>query len=121
MIAYVCDGELVCEDCAVDVTDDEMAIGGESDSPSHCSYCHCPLFDVFGLTDEGQRYVLAAVRKSLKKGKAHANAWHWEHGYYKGQNRDAVLLDWCDELRTWKLDKRDQRTVDLFVQWRTVS
>lgn len=97
MTCYVGDGELVCEDCAVDMTDDQIAISGESDSPSHCAYCYRPLFDDFGLTDDGLRYVLESVRERLKHGlNGPRSAWRWEHGYYKGMGYHAVTRDWAE-------------------------
>lgn len=123
---YVCDGELVCEECAVDVTDDEAWIGGETDSPRHCSCCHRPLFDDgAGLTSEGVSYVLAAVRKELKRGtrSPHVSAWNasmiWEHGHYKGQPWIAVTRDWAEYVldNHHRLAKRDRRTLEIFMHW----
>lgn len=124
MTCYLCDGELVCEKCAVDVTDDEIAIPGESDSPEHCSYCHVPLFEDFGLTSEGVEYVLESIRDDLR---ASANeeqlqrrqTWKWEHGYYVGMGFYAVGRDWAEYVldNHHGLNKRDKRTLELFLYW----
>jgi hypothetical protein len=98
---YVCDGELVCEGCAVDCDESDAAIGGESDSPSHCGYCHRPLFDTFGLTGRGMQYVLESVRDSLKHGlNGPRKDWRWPSGYYEGMGYHAVTRDWAE----WALD-----------------
>lgn len=120
---YVCDGELVCGHCAVDVTADQQAIGGESDSPSHCGSCHRPLFDQFGLTSDGVRYVLKTVRRDLKAG-TRDNGWRWEHGFYQGHPKPAVVRDWaCYLTEQWHgLSRRDERTLELylhFTEWAT--
>lgn len=121
MTYYVCNDELVCENCAVDVTDDERAIGGSSDCPQHCAWCHAPLFDDFGLTAEGIAYVLETVRSDLKEG-TKDDGWRWENGWYKGLGKPAVVRDWAEHVldNCYRLDKRDKRTLELylhFTQW----
>lgn len=113
MIAYVCDGELVCEQCAVD---DERAIGGDSDSCEHCSYCHRPLFDTFGLTPDGYAALLANVKADLKRGTRTRLDWRWEHGYYIGMNRHASLRDAVEHFRDdYYGDRRAQRILDWYL------
>jgi hypothetical protein len=116
MSCYVCDGELVCEKCAVDVTDDERAIGGESDSPTHCSYCQEPQFDTFGLTDAGVRHVLETVERDLRKG-TRDDGWRWDHGWYRGLGRAACVRDWCEYVldNHHRLGKRDDRVLRWFL------
>lgn len=116
--AFVCDGELVCGSCAEGVTDDERAIGGESDSPSHCSYCQRPLFDTFELTSDGVRYVLETVRRDLKAG-TKDNGWRWQYGFYKGLGKPACVRDWVEYLTdNWHgLPKRDERTLELYLHF----
>lgn len=119
MTCYVGEGELICEDCAVDMSDDEMAIGGETDSPPHCAYCHRPLGDDFELTSEGKAYVMQAIRDALKRGTRNAPNGHLE-GYYAGTGPHAVLRDWVDlwlDRGLYRADKRDRRTVELFMHW----
>ena len=114
--AYVCDGELVCEQCAVGVTDDELAIGGESDSCEYCSYCHRPLFDTFGLTQVGYAGLVDSVRHELKRGTRTALDWRWEHGYYIGMNRHASLRDAVEHFRDhYYLDRKAQRILDWYL------
>lgn len=129
MSCYVGEGELICEECAVDMTDDDIAFGGESDSPEHCAYCHRPLFENFGLTDRGLNYVLAKVRESLKHGLKGPRAdWRWGHGYYKGTGYHSVTRDWaqyvidtcgssnCEPVRDWNRDEqRMKRTLELYL------
>lgn len=115
---YVCDGELVCGHCAKDVTEDQLAIGGDGDSPAHCGYCHRPLFDTFGLTSDGAEYVLETVRRDLKAG-TRDSGWRWEIGYYKGLGKPACVRDWAEYLTdNWHgLDKRDERTLELYLHF----
>jgi hypothetical protein len=109
---YLCNGELVCEACAVDVTDDDAVIGGDSDTPEHCAYCHRPLFDIFGLTEDGFRYVVAKIEERLREGTSD-NGWRWEGGYYVGLGRCASHRDWCDlVLDTWyRIPRREERVL----------
>lgn len=111
---YVCDGELVCEKCAVDVSEEDSAIGGETDSPQHCSYCHRPLFHVFDLTSVGVNYVIETIKRDLKKG-TKDTGWRWGHGYYKGLGRVAVGRDWTETVldTCFSLNSRDKR----ILQW----
>lgn len=114
MTVYVCDGELVCEDCAVDVTEDEAAIGGESDSTEYCSYCHCPLFDTFGLTRDGYAALLSRVESELKEGTRTRPDWRWERGYYEGLNHHASLRDAVEHFESdYFRDNRARR----ILQW----
>lgn len=130
--AYAGEGELICEhcyrcsddckgrECRLKAHSDEQCIGGESDQPEHCAYCMRPLDGSFALTAEGVQCVLENVRQHLKDGIGRPS-WRWEHGYYKGLGSDAVLLDqielWVEPV-SYRLNKRDRRTVELFVQWR---
>ncbi len=120
MTAYLCDGELVCDGCAVDVTDDNAVIGGETDSPQHCSCCHRPLFDEFGLTTDGVAYVVARVEDALRAGHAsNPGFWRWQHGWYLGLDRNACLRDWAELVSDGHYirqhDKRDERVLRWFL------
>ena len=134
MTCYMGEGEFICEDCyrtecnscgtehctCERDREESRCIGGESDSPEHCAYCHRPLNEDFDLTQDGVLYVLDQIRSDLAKGIRNPD-WRWEHGYYKGLGVDAVQLDWIElwiEPIKYTLPKRDQRMVDLFVQWR---
>lgn len=126
MTIYLCDGELVCENCAVDVTDDEAYIGGESDSVQCCSYCHRHLLDDGAeLTDIGVESVIESVRQELRRGlrTPRQSAWNgsmvWEHGYYAG-------LPWLTVTREWsqwvldnchRIDRADRRLLEIFLFW----
>lgn len=118
MTTYLCDVELVCDRCAKDVTDDDVCIGGESDSPSHCAYCHRPLFDDFGLTGEGVRYVVERVRETLKSGKASKpGEWRWTHGYYIGCDSNAVLRDWVELISDGHYIRAHDRRAERILSW----
>lgn len=123
MTCYVGEGELICERCAVDMTDDDIAIGGETDSPPHCSYCNRPLDDDFELTTEGVAYVLKTIRESLKAGTRYCvgrvGQWH-EGSWYHGSAFHAVERDWVElwiEPWLYQFSKEERRLVELFMYW----
>ncbi len=125
-MAYVIDGDIYCDDCATDATDDQRAIGGESDSPQHCGNCHCPLFEDFGLTSDGVKCVLDSVREQLRRGtrtprqRAYDGSMVWTDGYYVGLPWLAVTRDWAEWLLDscgWSLARSDRRTLELFMHW----
>lgn len=77
MDAYIFQGDIYCAPCAKNIMEDRPNRracedsddypqgpyadgGGEADCPSHCG--NCGEFLMNPLTDEGRRYVLAAVR-----------------------------------------------------------
>ncbi len=121
---YLCDGELVCESCAVDCTDDEAWIGGETDTPEHCSCCRRPLFDGAELTGMGVAFVVRSVREELKSGtrfpRGHADgSMVWQHGWYEGLPWLSVTRDWAEWVlnHCHRLDRRDRRTLEIFMHW----
>lgn len=74
VIAYVLDGELVCEDCA---TEEDRKTGypvfadSETDSPNHCPQCRALIPE--GLTSDGDTYVAERILEHWadpKKGSA---------------------------------------------------
>lgn len=124
MTCYLGEGELICESCAVDMTDDDRVIGGESDTPEHCAYCHRPLFEDFDLTEDGVRQVLEKVRKDLKRNagwRTNPNGPVWLGGYYAGMPWLAVTRDWAEHVLAnhrrlrHRLQRRDRRTLELFL------
>jgi hypothetical protein len=120
MTAYMGDGELICEHCAVDMTDDDVVFDENgSDSPSHCAYCHSPLLDDVGLSAEGVKYVLETVRRDLKAGTSDTG-WRWTHGFYLGMGRNAVCREWAEHVLSafrFSLSKRDRRTLELYLHF----
>ena len=115
MIVYLCDGELICEDCAVDPSSDEefYTDSNETDSPCHCSWCHRPIDCT--LTDDGIKYVYEAIRESLRRGLNYRSDYRWDRGYYIGMGVHACTRDWAELLLEHNPEKKIKRVAEYYL------
>lgn len=115
------DGEIVCEMCVDDPDADDvrqLQSWDECDTPQHCAYCARPIDHE--LTWEAVTYIIDAVRRDLKRGRAYRLSLmtHFPPGhYYHGSTHYAFMRDWTDRLRGFRLNRETERILDLFHYW----
>lgn len=109
------DSELVCEFCGGDSADCEEYSSQETDSPSHCAYCHRPLD--CSLTAGGIKYVYETIRQDLKLGLNYRSEWRWDYGWYKGMGVHACTRDWAEMLLNHNPEKKIKRVAEYYLYY----
>jgi len=119
MKAYLIYGKWYCSNCAGDYAPESCCYndgGDEADCPQHCALCSQPLNNP--LTSEGVDYVLEYVRKTLAQPRTERQALAARGvagDYYDGCAACAVVRDWAEQLRWYRLNERDKRIVNWFL------
>lgn len=116
---YHYDGEEYCDSCLpVDENDPAIDLDqGEQDTPANCCRCHAPL--AYSPTGDCVKYILDAMRESLRKGRAERNKVHdcYNGTHYVGCRHVEIVRDWADAMRYWNLDKKESNFVYKFLSW----
>jgi len=75
----------------------QSGFGDETDTPQHCSVCHCPL-DV-ALTSDGVKYVIEEVRAEIQKGKKEYLAIFkvYNGTYFEGFPHYEIVKGWVED------------------------
>ena len=121
MLAYLNECEFLCMDCAGvnensrDVYDMDYQ---ESDCPQHCVQCHIPLDNP--LTMYGVRYVLDAMRDSLRAGREARDTVHecYDGTWYENSRHCEIVRDWAKQIQSYGgLPGRDESFIRHYLSW----
>jgi hypothetical protein len=122
MLAYLNECEYLCLDCAGDISESYHNVydmdSEESDCPQNCAVCHTPLGNA--LTMDGVRYILEAMRDSLRDGRSNRNLVHdcYKGTYWEGSRHCEIVRDWAEQIKWYGgLSDRDESFVAHYLSW----